>query len=167
MGKAASQYAPVILIGILFLALWLGAISVLVFHLQPPLSTVNAENKTPTVNIVLYAGEYSSDKMGFGLSPNNLTSPGPTLHLKTTDIVSVTIVNSGKVPHAFAVTDMPRSGANILFNAQVASATNPLEPGQQTTVVFTPNYAGSTFYYICPISGHAEAGMWGSVIVTG
>jgi uncharacterized cupredoxin-like copper-binding protein len=33
-------------------------------------------------------------------------------------------------------------------------------------VIFIPNNAGSTFYYICPISGHAEAGMYGSVIIT-
>ena len=54
----------------------------------------------------------------------------------------------------------------MLFNAEIGSASNPLQPGQKGSVIFTPNNAGSTFYYICPISGHAEAGMYGSVIIS-
>jgi archaeal chaperonin len=63
--------------------------------------------------------------------------------------------------------DTPKSGANVMFNAEAGSQTNPLSPGDQATIVFTPNFAGSAFYYICPIPSHAEMGMGGSVIVTG
>ncbi len=70
------------------------------------------------------------------------------------------------MPHAFAITDKPQTGSSILFNAEAGSATNPILPGQQASIVFTPNYVSSAFYYICPINGHAEAGMWGAVIVT-
>ena len=116
--------------------------------------------------ITLYAGETGDSQLGFGTSPTNLTSPGPTLRLKITDVVSITLVNAGKMPHAFAVTNMPKTGATVLFNAQIGSAANPLGPGQSGTVVFAPNNAG-TFFYICPVSGHAELGMYGAVVITG
>ncbi len=160
-------YLSVAVIGILFASLWVGAITVLVLHLQPPLvSTANTASE-PTVNIMLYEGEMPDGRMGFGFAPNNLSSPGPPLQFKTNDIVSITVVNSGKIPHAFAIVDQPKTGAHVMFQAEVASVNNPLMSQQRGTVIFTPNYAGATFYYICPISGHAEAGMWGSVIVTG
>ncbi len=166
MAKSYKPYLSIILIVVLYVAFSVGAISMLVFHLQPPLTT-NQNTGTPTVNIVLYAGELANGKMGFGYSANQLTSPGPTLNFHLSDVVNLTVINAGKMPHAFAITEMPQTGAAVLFNAEVASSTNPLSPGQQASVIFSPNYAGSTFYYICPIPGHAEAGMWGSVIVTG
>jgi uncharacterized cupredoxin-like copper-binding protein len=140
---------------------------VLVFKLQPPLTpSSNSQNKTPTLYITLYAGETNEGKLGFGTSATNLTSPGPTLRLKTTDIVSITVVNVGKMPHAFEVTSMPQTGATLLFNAQIGSGSNPLAPGTSGTIVFAPGNAG-TFYYICPVPGHAESGMYGAVVVTG
>jgi nitrite reductase (NO-forming) len=53
----------------------------------------------------------------------------------------------------------------MLFNAEIG-ANSYLEPGQKGTVIFTPNNAGS-FYYICPVPGHAELGMFGSIVITG
>jgi uncharacterized cupredoxin-like copper-binding protein len=166
MAGSYKPYFSLILIVVLYVAFSVSAISVLVFHLQPAI-TSNQNSSTPTVNILLFAGETSDNKMGFGTSANALTSPGPTLRFTLSDVVNLTIINVGKMPHAFAITEMPQTGAAVLFNAEVASSTNPLSPGQQASVIFSPNYAGSTFYYICPIPGHAEAGMWGSVIVTG
>ncbi len=162
-----AKFSSIVVIAILYAALSVGAVSVLVFHLQPTLSTPNNGNNTPTVNILLYGGELANGQMGFGYSPSNLTSPGPTLRFKLTDLVSITVINTGKISHAFAIVDTPRTGANVLFQAQVGSTTSPLSPGQQGTIIFRPNLAAATFYYICPLSGHAEAGMWGSVIVTG
>lgn len=141
--------------------------SVLVFHIQPPLTASSSiSNNTPTVNIVLYEGEISGSQYGFGYSPSTLTSPGPTLRFLTSDVVNITVINVGKMPHAFAVTSAPRTGAQVLFNAQIGSEANPLQPGQEGSVVFKPNLAGSTFNYICTISGHAEAGMYGSIIIS-
>ncbi len=141
--------------------------SVIVFNLQPPLTADSSSaGRTPTVNILLYEGEISSSLYGFGTSPTNLTSPGPTLRFTTSDVVNITVVNVGQMPHAFAITDLPQTGATVLFNAEIGSASNPLQPGQSGSVIFTPNNAGSTFYYICPIPGHVAAGMYGSVIIT-
>ncbi len=146
--------------------LYVAALSMLVFPIQPPLVTSSGQLGTPTVSITIYASEISSTKYGFGLSANNITSPGPTLRFKTTDVVNITLVNAGQFPHAFAITNAPRTGATVLFNAEVASGSDPLSPGQSGSVIFTPNSPSQTYYYICPVSGHAELGMYGSVIVT-
>jgi uncharacterized cupredoxin-like copper-binding protein len=162
-----KQYLPLILIAILAFSFYAGAVSMLVFKLQPSMNpSSNTQNRAPTVDITLYVGEVSNNKFGFGISANNLTSPGPTLRIKITDVVSITVVNVGTMPHAFAVTSYPTSSATVLWSAEIASASNPLEPGQRGTVVFVPGNAGS-FYYTCPIQGHAELGMYGSIIVTG
>ncbi len=140
--------------------------SMFVFNMQPPLTvSPDVSGKTPTVNILLYEGEISEGKYGFGYTPDTLSSPGPTIRFKTSDVVNITVVNAGKIPHAFAITTAPRTGATTLFNAEIGSTTNPLQPGQQGTVIFTPNRAGSAFFYTCPIPGNAEAGMYGSVII--
>ena len=102
---------------------------------------------------------------GFGNSSTTLTSPGPTLTFKTTDVVNITVINVGKMPHTFAITNAAKTGAKVLFNAEIGSASNPLPPGQQGTVIFAPNNAGSV-HYICPVPRHAESGMYGSVIIT-
>jgi nitrite reductase (NO-forming) len=162
-----KQYYSLIFVAVLAVALYIGAISMLVFNVQVPLnSSSGLSNKTPTVTITLYAGENSEGKLGFGTDANQLTSPGPTLRFKITDIVSVTVVNIGKMPHAFAITATPKTGSATLFDAAIASASNPLQPGQMRTIIFAASNAGS-FYYICPVPGHAESGMYGSVIVTG
>ena len=141
--------------------------SVLVFHIQLPLTASSSiSGKTPTVNIVLYEGENSGSQYGFGYSPNTLSSPGPTLRFTTSDVVNITVINVGKVPHAFAITNVPRTGAKVLFDAEIGSESNPLQSGQISSVVFKPNLTGSTFNYICPISGDAEAGMYGSIIIS-
>lgn len=168
MNTMHRSYLSLFVIVILAAAFFFGSLSMLIFNIQLPLTSSNSsvQNKTPTVSILLYEGEISSSKYGFGTSSNNLTSPGPTLRFKTSDIVNITVVNVGKMPHAFAITSAPRTGATVLFNAQIGSASNPLQTGQQGTVIFAPNNAGSSFYYICPVPGHAELGMYGSVVIT-
>ena len=162
-----KSYFP--LVAVIFLAalLYSAAMIVLVFNLQPQLNTSPTSNKTPTVNIVLFEGEISATKYGFGNTSSTLTSPGPTLRFSLTDVVNITVINVGMMPHAFAITNAPKTGSTILFNAEIGSATNPLQPGKQGSVIFTPNNAGSAFFYVCPIPGHAEVGMYGSVIISG
>ncbi len=162
-----KQYLPLLLIVILAASLYGGAVSVLVFKLQPSMNpSSNAQGRAPTVIITLYVGEVSSTELGFGTSANNLTSPGPTLRFKVTDVVSITVINVGTMPHAFAITAAPTSNARMLYDSAIASASDPLMPGQRGTVIFVPGNAGS-FYYTCPIPGHAELGMYGAVIITG
>jgi plastocyanin len=161
-----KSYLPLIAVIALAITLYSASMVVLVFNLQPPLNTSSNSNKTPTVNILLYEGEVSATKYGFGNTSSTLTSPGPTLRFNLTDVVNITVINVGKMPHAFAITSAPKTGSHVLFNAEIGSASNPLQPGKQGSVIFTLGNAGS-FFYICPIPGHAEAGMYGSVIITG
>jgi plastocyanin len=160
-----KSYLPLIAVIALAAILYFAVMAELFFNLQPPLTANSNTNKTPTVNIVLYEGEISNTKYGFGYSSNLLTSPGPTLRFNMSDVVNITVVNVGKMPHAFEITQTPKTGATVLFNAEIGAGSY-LEPGQKGTVIFTPNNTGS-FYYICPVPGHAELGMYGSVIITG
>jgi len=162
-----KSYLPLVAVILLAACFYFATMIVLVFNIQPPLTSVsNVSGKTPTVNIVLYEGEITGSTYGFGNSSTTLTSPGPALVFKTTDIVNVTVINVGKMPHAFAVTNAAKTGAKVLFGAEIGSASNPLSPGQQGSVIFAPNIAGS-IYYICPVPGHAESGMYGSVTIKG
>ena len=160
-----KSYFPLVVVIALAAILYFAMMFVLVFNAQLPLTSNSNSNKTPTVNIVLYEGEIATTKYGFGNSSTLLTSPGPTLRFNLTDVVNITVVNVGMMPHAFAITQTPKTGATILFNAEIG-ASSYLEPGKQGTVIFTPTNAGS-FYYICPVPGHAELGMYGSVVISG
>jgi uncharacterized cupredoxin-like copper-binding protein len=162
-----KSYLPLIAVIVLAAILYSAAMVVLVFNLQPPLTSTSNTNLKPTVNIVLYEGEISATKYGFGNTSTTLTSPGPTLRFNLTDVVNITVINVGMMPHAFAITNAPKTGATVLFNAEIGSASNPLQSGKQGSVIFTPNNAGSSFYYICPVPGHAEVGMYGSVVING
>jgi plastocyanin len=120
---------------------------------------------TPNVNIVLFEGEISSSLYGFGYSSNSLTSPGPSLIFRVNDIVNVTVTNVGQLPHDWAIVNNNQSSsASVLFNAQIASPTNPLQHGESGSMVFTVTQAGN-FYYICQVPGHEDVGMWGTVVV--
>ena len=118
--------------------LYFAVMFVLVFNVQPPLTSSPNSNKTPTVNIVLYEGEISPTKYGFGNSSNLLTSPGPTIRFNMSDVVNITVVNVGNMPHAFEITNAPKTGATVLFNAEIG-ASSYLEPGQTRNRNFYPN----------------------------
>ena len=163
MNKPANTFLAITAAAVIFFA---AAISMLIFPIQPPLSPSSQGNRPPTVSITLYGGEISSTKFGFGLTSANLTSPGPTLVFKTTDVVNLTFVNVGQMPHAFVVTDLPTYNARHLFNSAIGSASDPLTSGQSKSTIFQPNTMENV-YYICPIPGHADSfGMWGEVTIT-
>ena len=127
-----KSYLPLIAIILLAASFYFATMIVLVFNIQPPLTPVsNVSGKTPTVNIVLYEGEITGSTYGFGNSSSTLTSPGPTLTFKTTDIVNVTVINVGKMPHAFAVTNAAKTGAKVLFGAEIGSAQIRFRPGNR------------------------------------
>jgi uncharacterized cupredoxin-like copper-binding protein len=115
--------------------------------------------------LTLYAGEVSSAAYGFGNTASSIESnPGPTLTLTQGTTYTMTVHNVGTMPHAWEITSEKATGSQVLFNAKIAS-TSYLSPGASGSVTFTPNQAG-TFYYICPVPGHVDLGMWGSVVVT-
>jgi nitrite reductase (NO-forming) len=156
---------PLVAVVVLAAILYFAVMFVLIFNAQPQLTSNSNSNKIPTVNIVLYEGEISPTKYGFGNSSTQLTSPGPTIRFTLSDVVNITVVNVGTMPHAFEITNTPKTGSTLLFNAQIGQSSY-LEPGQKGTTIFTPTKAGS-FYYICPVPGHAELGMYGAVVITG
>ena len=165
MKSTLKAYLPLILIGILALAFFLGATSVLIFNLQPVLK-ISSPSKTPTAAIILYEGEMSDGKFGFGTAAYNLTSPGPTIGFSSSATVNITVINVGKLPHAFAITTMPQAGATVLFAAAIGSASAPLQPGQEGSVVFVPNNAAFDYWYISPVGNDTANGMYGAVIVS-
>ena len=67
-----KSYLPIVAVIVLAAILYSATMVVLVFNLQPPLTINSNSNKTPTVNIVLYEGEISTTKYGFGYSSNPL-----------------------------------------------------------------------------------------------
>ena len=146
-------------------ALIAGSLSMLILPIQPPLQVANVPLGRANVTFILYAGEPNASKYAFGSDPSNLTSPGPTLSFHVTDVVNVTVVDVGMMPHAFVVTDTPNTNGKTLFGAVIASGSTPLNPGEKGTVVFKADSAGS-YYYICPVPGHVQLGMWGKIIVT-
>ncbi|HLN46448.1 MAG TPA: plastocyanin/azurin family copper-binding protein [Candidatus Sulfotelmatobacter sp.] len=126
---------------------------------------VNPNNAKMTI----YAGElYDANNAlthgAFGLAANTLDSPGPTLYFTANTAVNVTLVNVGKVGHAWAITSAPDTNANRLFNATIGDATNRIAPGNSSSVVFTAGSPG-TYYYICPVPGHVGLGMWGVIVI--
>ena len=160
-----KSYLPLIIIGVLAVALLFGADTVLVFKLQPSMGNTNASMK-PNMNITLFEGELADGRFGFGYTLENLTSPGPTLRFTTADTINITVINIGTKSHAFAITTTPTEGANVLFNAAIGSADNPLQPGQEGSVVFSPDNAGFSYFYASIVPGDVEAGMYGTVVIT-
>jgi nitrite reductase (NO-forming) len=88
----------------------------------------------------------------------------PEFRVNSGDEVTFSAVNAGKSFHAFGIVSNPEDFNNILWNSAIASANNPLKPGQDGSVTFTAGAPG-TYYYICTVPGHALQGMQGSFIV--
>ncbi len=109
----------------------------------------------------IYAGD---NPYGFGASSSNIGSPGPTMTFKAGQTVTITLHNSGAMTHNWAIVDAKSSTANVLWNAQIGSASSPIAAGATGTVTFTVGSAGS-YYYICQVDGHVALGMWGVVTV--
>jgi len=116
------------------------------------------------VAMTFYAGEVSSSSYGFGNSASGLQSnPGPTLTFTKGQSYKMTVNNVGTMPHSWAIANGKATGSTVLFSSEI----NPgayISAGQSGSVTFTPDQSGN-FYYICPVPGHPELGMWGNVVV--
>ena len=88
----------------------------------------------------------------------------PEIRVNSGDEVTVTSNNLGKSFHAFGVVTNPEDFNSVVMNSEIASATNPLKPGEGGSVTFTAGAPG-TYYYICTVPGHALQGMQGTFIV--
>ncbi len=163
-----------IVIAIAFL-LWLGIIMVLLgIQIALPVAPAPAQaaggggaQLTPTVEITLYAGKTPDGQLGFGFSPDEITSPGPVINVKSGDVVKITLINIDTIPHAFAVVPTVKPvGPEVLFNSQITTPTKPLAPGKSESVIFVAESPGEYFYQ-CPVANHAPQGMWGKFVVSG
>ena len=88
----------------------------------------------------------------------------PEIRVNSGDEVTVTSNNLGKSFHAFGVVTNPEDFNSIIWDSEIAAATNPLKPDEGGSTTFIAGAPG-TYYYICTVPGHALQGMQGSFIV--
>ncbi len=121
-----------------------------------------ATGKTITQDLVFVE---SSDfrTLAFNALPGEEGS-NPTIQANVGDKIIFNIDNAGKSFHAFGVTSDEEGFAGIYAGSEVASASNPLKPGQSGSSEFVPSEEG-TYYYICTVPGHREQGMVGEIVV--
>jgi nitrite reductase (NO-forming) len=88
----------------------------------------------------------------------------PEIRVNSGDEVTITSDNLGKSFHSFGVVTNPEDFNNVIWGSEIASASNPLKPGEGGSTTFIAGAPG-TYYYICTVPGHALQGMQGSFIV--
>jgi len=88
----------------------------------------------------------------------------PTINAEVGDRIIFNIENAGKSFHSFGVTKEAEGFSGIIPGSDVASANNPLKPGETGQSEFTLGEEG-IYYYICTVPGHREQGMVGKIIV--
>ena len=101
--------------------------------------------------------------LGFNKLPGE-DGANPEIRVNSGDEITVTTVNAGKSFHAFGVVSNPDDFTSVVFDSEIAAATNPLKPGESGSVTFLAGAPG-TYYYICTVPGHALQGMQGTFIV--
>ena len=88
----------------------------------------------------------------------------PTFTANVGDIINFDVVNDGKSFHSFGVTTDEEGFGGIYPDSEIATASNPLKPGESGSASWTVPEEG-IFYYICTVPGHREQGMVGQIIV--
>ncbi|HLA93698.1 MAG TPA: sulfocyanin-like copper-binding protein [Actinomycetota bacterium] len=135
--------------------------------LGPTGESVTEEGTEAELVVALIAGELTEEHaFAFGLEDEGLSLPGPEIRVPAGEPVSITLLNvqefEGPYPHNFVVvTDKDQVPPAPLFGA---ISEGGLDPGERTTLTFTPDAQGS-YFYICTVPGHAADGMWGNFIV--
>src|SRR5210317_415464 len=88
----------------------------------------------------------------------------PTINMDVGDKVVFDVINDGKSFHSFGVTAEDEGFGGIVPGSEVATASNPLKPGESGSSEFIAGDEG-VYYYICTVPGHREQGMVGKIIV--
>ncbi len=88
----------------------------------------------------------------------------PEIIVNSGDEVTITTNNIGKSFHSFGIVTNPENFNSVIWDSEIASATNPLKPGEGDSTTFIAGAPG-IYYYICTVPGHALQGMQGSFIV--
>lgn len=128
----------------------------------PPTSFV-PQNVTPDVEFTISLDE-GQTYIGQGVIYDGFVSdgkiPGPTLRVTEGDIVKMTIVNTGSIPH----------GASIhAADTQTSKYVGQIGPGESKSVTFRANMPG-VFMWHCAPGGHAIPmhvlfGQYGMIVV--
>ena len=87
----------------------------------------------------------------FSLNPSTITVPKPGTY-------AFEVTNDGEVTHALNIEESSGSGDEV--------ETGDIEPGSSKTVKFTFSADGSYEMY-CPVDGHKQQGMAGTISVGG
>ena len=88
----------------------------------------------------------------------------PTINAEVGDKIIFNVENAGKSFHSFGVTKEAEGSTGIIPGSDVASASNPLKPGESGGSELILGEEG-VYYYICTVPGHREQGMVGKIIV--
>jgi len=104
---------------------------------------------------------YGSASLGWGSSPTNITSPGPTIVVEQGDIVNLTLISEDGVTHLFFV-----SYTDALSPNSTEPQSPPITSGSTVYYNFTATYAVGTYKYRCL---YHPTLMWGyfQVVQTG
>jgi plastocyanin len=88
----------------------------------------------------------------------------PTISINVGDKIIFNVDNAGKSFHSFGVTTEDEGFGGVISGTEVATASNPLKPGESGSSEFI---AGEerVYYYICTVPGHREQGMVGKIVV--
>jgi uncharacterized cupredoxin-like copper-binding protein len=120
---------------------------------------------TTPVALTLYEGEIAGTATyGFGNTASDLTTPGPQLTLTQGTTYTMTVYNVGTLQHSWEISSSNTGNPSPLFNSEINPGTY-INPGASGSVTFTPNQSGN-FYYVCPVPGHTDLGMWGNVVIS-
>ena len=88
----------------------------------------------------------------------------PSINMEVGDKVVFNVDNAGKSFHSFGVTTEDEGFGGVVPGSEVATASNPLKPGESGSSEFIAGEEG-VYYYICTVPGHREQGMVGKIIV--
>ncbi len=88
----------------------------------------------------------------------------PEIRVNSGDEITVRSANMGRSFHAFGVVTNPEDPNSVVWDSAIASASNPLKPGESGEVTFIAGAPGK-YSYICTVPGHVLQGMVGTFIV--
>jgi plastocyanin len=135
---------------------WFFATVLTIFFVAFVTTQVLKAGAATTRNFTLY-GSYVQG--GWGLTSNNITSPGPTIVVEQGDTVNLTLISNDQVPHHFFVS---------YTNATTIGTGDPQSPDFSGTVYYSFNATNAVGTYTYRCYYHPTM-MWGyfRVVPTG
>ena len=88
----------------------------------------------------------------------------PTIRADVGDKIIFNVDNAGIAFHSFGVTAETEGIDGIIPGTEIASASNPMKPGDSDQSEFIPSEEG-IYYYVCTVPGHRAQGMVGQIVV--